>query len=434
MQHRHQGKLVLNAGVGALAFATLLLVAGNAKAAYKIGDDESYLTVGGLLQFQGAITEKGAPNGDSFGTEMYLRRMRLMFSGQLNKWVNFFIETDNPNFGKNGDYSVNTFIQDAYLELNLHEAIQVDFGMLLLPFSHHGTQGATSLLGLDYQGALFKYPANSNKVWRDYGIMVRGMPFGKWLEYRLGVFNGVRGNSTPKDITIDGVAAQEAIDPRNPNDQPRFTGRLVFNVFDAEGGPGLAGMFSDGLYIKKDGAHVVSTKRVLSIGGSFDMQNDLNVTWAPGLVPPQDPGQAARRRVEDANLYYALSGDVFWDQPFGANNIMSVNGQVNFYYYEHGDNSTGRLWASGTTGMGLMSELGFRYDAIQPLMIVNWFNATKNPSGELADRGDLLGIHGGLNYYLFSHNVNFKLQFGAEYRDGSDDPVLMGLFQAQLLY
>jgi hypothetical protein len=422
-------------GVSVLALFTSLLVAGNANAGYKIGDDETNLTVGGLLQFQAALTENGAPNADSFGTEMYLRRMRLMFSGQLNKWVNFFVETDNPNFGKNGDYSVNTFIQDAYLELNLHEAVQVDFGMLLVPFSHHGTQGATSLLGIDYQSALLKYPINSGKVWRDYGIMVRGMPFGKWFEYRVGIFNGVRGNTTAKDAaTADGVAFQEQTDPRNPNDQPRVAGRLVFNVFDAEGGAGVAGMFTDGLYIKKDGAQTVSTKRVLSIGGSFDLQNDLNVTWAPALVPPAEPGGVPQRRVEDAKVYYALSGDVFWDQPFGPNNIMSVNGQVNYFYFEHGDNSTGRLWASGTTGMGIMSELGFRYDAFQPVVIFDWFNATKNPSGATEDKGDLLGIHGGLNYYLLAHNTTFKVQFGAEYRDGVSDPVLMGLFQAQLLY
>ena len=174
----------------AVVIAACLGLSSSAQAAYTIGTDETYLKIGGLLQARLELTENGAPNEKDLGTEFYIRRMRILFYGQINKWVNFFVETDNPNFGKNADFTPRMFIQDAYLELNLHSAIQIDVGMVLMPFSHHGYQGATSLMGLDYHGAMFKYVPGSHFIWRDYGVLVRGMPVGKWFEYRVGVFNG----------------------------------------------------------------------------------------------------------------------------------------------------------------------------------------------------------------------------------------------------
>ncbi len=428
-QYLRQG--LLTAG---LAIALSLAITGTANAAYKIGDDESYVKIGGLLQGWATFNEGKAPDGEAWENEFYLRRMRLMFYGQINKWVNFFVETDNPNFGKGGDLSMNMFIQDAYLEFNLHEMIQVDIGMLLVPFSHHGMQGATSLLGLDYHGALVKYPGGSTKVWRDYGIMLRGLFFGKWLEYRLGVFNGVHGNMGPADVA--GETWQAPTDPRNDGDWPRFTARLTFNIFEPEGGAGVGGMFYDGIYIKKTDEGVVSTKKVLSIGGSVDWQKDLNVTWDD---PPQSTGTSPDgpvRAVKARDSYLAAAADVFWDIPLDSKKLWSLNGQVNFYYYNFGDRSNGDTWYDSTgdtksfTGLGISSELGVRYSAIQPLFLLDWYDST-----EAADdaTGDYMGVYGGFNYWLFGHATSLKLQFGAnKVNDG--DWGMAGTFQAQLLF
>jgi hypothetical protein len=239
----------LNIRVGFLtsviALAVLLLLGAPAGAGVKVaGDDETYVKIGGLLQAHAAVIEEGAPDGSSVGTEFYLRRMRLMVYGQFTEWVNYFVETDNPNFGKNGDLSMNMFIQDAYLEVNLHEAFQIDFGMLLVPFSHHGMQGATSLLALDYHGALLKYPDGSNKVWRDYGVMFRGLLVGGVFEYRLGVFNGAHGDSSITEYGEDPWLGQA--DPRNPMDLPRITARVTFNLFEPEGGDRRPGRLHGG--------------------------------------------------------------------------------------------------------------------------------------------------------------------------------------------
>jgi len=421
----------LTAGVIMAAFTAVFLYAGASNAFYKIGDDEKYLKIGGLLQGHILTQEDASPDQDSWSGEFYMRRMRLILFGQINSMVNFFVETDNPNFGKNGDWSVNMFIQDAWLELNLHEMIQLDFGMILLPFSHHGMQGATSLLAVDYHSSIIKYPKGSHKVWRDYGLMLKGL-ITKWVEYRFSLSNGVRGDmGTVEREDETGHKWLEYNDPRNPDDAPRITGRLTFNVFEPEGGPGTGGFFYDGIYLKETDEGIVSTKKVLSIGGSIDWIKDANVTW--DVLPT---AELVQREVKDRDDYIAAAGDVFWDIPFGDSNIMSFNGQVNFYYYYYGDRSESDTYldslgdAKQYTGTGLLSEIGFRYDAYQPLIIVDWYNATDTPDD---DTGDLLGVFGGFNYWMFAHATNFKIQFGATKKDGNDFG-LAGLLQAQLLF
>jgi hypothetical protein len=391
------------------------------------GPGESSLTIGGLLRARLEGTKDASPNGKNWDFDTYLRRMRIMVYGKLNKWVNFFVETDNPNFGKSSDWSPSTFIQDAYLEVNIHEAFQIDIGMLLLPFSHHGMQGAVSLFGMDYHSALIKYPSGGHKVWRDAGLMLRGLFAGGHVEYRAGIFNGAHGTG---------------LDPRNPDDLPRLTGRLTFNVFEPEGGAGAGGMFYDGLYLAKTDRGIVSTKRVLSFGSSVDWQPDLNVEIQdPTLrVLPDDPYV-----VEGGDDYVAGAWDAFWDIPLGAAKLMSINGQVNMYYYYYGDRSSHAdgagnpttYWyydeakdTTSLTGFGLSSEVGFRYSAFQPLVLIDFFNATKTDG----DQGDYLSIAGGFNYYLFGHNTTFKLQMGCDQVAKSDDWGLSAKFQAQLLF
>ncbi len=461
---RHMRNLVVIS-----ALAIVVCMSGNAMAAYKIGTDKAHLKIGGLLQGWITLDQDKAPDGESWENEYYLRRMRLMFYGQISKWVNFFVETDNPNFGKGGDFSMNMFIQDAYLEINLHKMIQIDGGMILVPFSHHAMQGATSLLSIDYHTSLIRYPAGSNKVWRDYGAMVRGIFFDKWLEYRIGIFNGVHGKAAEirkmsKDIDSDGVDEdiwwKESSDPRNAADYPRLTGRLTFNIFESEGGAGAGGMFYDGIYLKNTKEGLVSTKKVLSIGGSIDWQKDLNVVVgdipsdeerSTSTVSAKASGQGTdllTRKNKSTSDYLALAADVFWDIPIGKSKKMSLNGQMGFFYYDFGDRSNPNAYYNISldtktfTGYGVMGELGFRYDRYQPLIIVDWYesdggystNELSGLSNHNEDLGDLLGVYGGFNVWLFGHTTSLKIQFGANQANGADDWSMSGRLQAQLLF
>jgi hypothetical protein len=212
-------------------------------------------------------------------------------------------------------------------------------------------------------------------------------------------------------------------------------GRLTFNIFDAEGGPGVGGMFYDGLYIKKTDKGVISTKKVLSIGASLDWQARLNVLMKAG-TPPADPNADVPLLAKSRTDYFAFAGDVFWDIPLTTSKLVSINGQVNFYYYDHGDRSEQLAYYNTTndkksfTGWGLLSELGIRYSAFQPLIIFDFYDSTK----ALTDnQGDLRGIYGGLNYYLLGHSVTFKLQAGSKKSNGDNWLSSVNL-QAQLVF
>ncbi len=381
------------------------------------GPGESSLTIAGLLQTRIETSKNASPDGNNWAFDAYIRRIRLMAYGQINKWVNFFIETDNANLGKGADWSPRMFIQDAYMELNLHKAFQIDLGLLLAPFSHHGMQAATSLLGMDYHSALIKYPAGSNLVWRDAGVMIRGMFAGDHIEYRLALLNGTRGNPATGDL-------------RNPDDAPRLTGRLTFNVFDAEGGAGVGGFFYDGLYLAKTDAGITSSKKVLSFGVSSDWQKDLNVTLDP-----------ADGSVVDRTSYVGVAWDAFLDLPLGASKIMSLNGQVNGYFYNFGDRTTrtdevsyydtlATPDASAYTGLGLSSEFGFRYSWLQPLVLVDFYKSTQSEN----NLGDYAGVYGGFNVYLFGHATTFKIQAGADRKNKAPDWSPSFKFQAQLVF
>jgi hypothetical protein len=208
-------------------------------------------------------------------TNFYLRRTRLILLGQVSPYVSFFMETDQPNWGKDGDWSPELFIQDAFVSFDLHEAFHVATGLLLIPFVHQTRQGATSLHTLDYHSALVRYPAGSHLVWRDPGVEIRGLVANKHLDYKVAITEGVPGTE---------------------HDVPRFSGRLQANLFDAE-----EKFFYGGTYLGK--------KKILSAGVAFDVQPE-----AFG----DDP-------------YYAFGGDIFLDMPVGDRNRIS--GQLDVVYY-----------------------------------------------------------------------------------------------------
>jgi hypothetical protein len=407
---------------------------------FKIGNKEYWVKPGFLLQpWLSLGEERGVGEELNLRFSPYLRRVRLLLTAQFTEHVNMFFETDSPDFGKYGDFSPTIFPQDAWVEFNVHPALQIDAGLLIAPFSHQGMQGAGGLMALDYHTKLLRYPVGSNKVWRDLGVMLRGLPFDKWLEYRVAVTGGVHGNTTAATRTAEETSWQEPTDPRNQDDYPRLTGRLVFNALDSEGGPGVAGLFYKGVYLKDSENGIVSAKSVLSFGVSADWQRDMNVTWD---AAPTDGGMRETAEVSD---YFGFAGDVFFDLPTNEDKSLALTGQVDFYYYDHGDRSKGASYydtydrvaaAAGKaksgafTGWGLAAELGFRAFSFQPFLSLDYFNSTLAATDVT---GDYLGLAGGIAWWWMAANVNFKLQVGGA-KENDLPWARQGALQAQLMF
>lgn len=245
---------VLAAAVAALA---LMAWAAPSSAQWVIEskDQKTNIKIGFLSQ--GQIENITTPDGTAKSTNLFLRRFRILFGGKVSdKWTYFF-ETDNPNLGKGtgtaGTKDTGTmYIQDAFVTYNHSDEFKIDAGMLLLAQSHNHEQSAATLLPVDYGAYTFlESTPMAERVGRDYGIEIRGYPAKQHLEYRLGVFQGIRG-----------------VDSRNA---VRVVGRAVWYPFAAESGYFYGGTFQ-------------GQKRVVGIGASFDKQREYGMYGVDAFV------------------------------------------------------------------------------------------------------------------------------------------------------
>jgi hypothetical protein len=264
----------------ACAIGALLLFArpAHAQAEIKVNDDVNF-KFGVLGQFQADTIDNpgSAPNTNN----VFARRLRVIFGGQVAKNVTFFVETDAPNLGKTLPTGKNilpsAIVQDAYASFKVVDAFTIDAGLMFVPFSRNSLQSAATLLALDYGAYTFSASApEQSATGRDTGFQARGYVLANRLEYRVGAFQGHR------DAGSD-----------NPF---RYAGRAQYNVLDTE-----TGFFYTGTYLGK--------KRVLAIGAAFDVQND----------------------------YHAYDADAFLDHRLGPG---AVTGQFDYHYFDGGTTLT----------------------------------------------------------------------------------------------
>ncbi len=215
-------------------------------------DGKASLKIGFLAQPQFEVLD--TPDGTGESKNVFLRRLRIMFGGKISdKWT-FFVETDDPNLGKTvPDLSTNPtgakdagnlYIQDAVLTYTANSVFMVDAGMILVPLGHEHNQSAATLLPIDYGPYDFteSTPVGS-RVGRDYGAEIRGYPLNQHFEYRLGVFQGVRGPEARNSF--------------------RVAGRAVWYPFAAD-----TGFFYGGTW--------QGSKRILALGAGFDTQKEYH--------------------------------------------------------------------------------------------------------------------------------------------------------------
>jgi hypothetical protein len=220
------------------------------------------LKVGILGQMQGESAD--VAGSDDSAQNLFFRRLRLIAGLTLSDKISVFVETDSPNLGKSSNAGVkdagDVFIQDFAATYKFSQAFMLDGGLLLLDQTYNHNQSAASLLATDYGPYSFVESApTQSRVGRDYGLRARGYLADNHVEYRAGVYQGVRGTNASNDL--------------------RYTARIMYSFFTPQ-----VGLFYRGTSLGKT--------KTLSFGASVDTQED----------------------------YQSLGGDVFLDLPFGTGN------------------------------------------------------------------------------------------------------------------
>jgi hypothetical protein len=258
----------------AAAVATLIASPLAAQVVIKVSDTVNF-KLGVLLQPQADWSEVAT---GGYQQNLFLRRARLLFGGQVAKDVSFFVETDAPNLGKTvageKNISPSIVVQDAYVEWKLADQVQLDGGLMFVPLCRNCYQSAGTLLPIDYGAYSFlQSPFTESVVGRDAGFQVRGYLASSRLEYRLAVLQGAREASSRNAL--------------------RFAGRLQYAFLDPE-----SGFFGTGTYLGK--------KKVLTLGAGYDVQSD----------------------------YKAFAADAYFDRPVGGAGAVTIQGD--YIHYDGG--------------------------------------------------------------------------------------------------
>ena len=265
----------------ALTVCILRPVPAPAQVLIKVNENVNF-KLGALGQFQGDWLED--PVQDDTQQNLFIRRVRLLFGGQVARNVTFFIDTDAANLGRataaGKNISPQMVIQDAYGEVRLNDALALDFGLMFVPFSRNSIQSAGTLLALDYGAYTFSTSGpTQSTVGRDTGVQAKGYILGDRLEYRLGAFQGARDARSHRSF--------------------RYTGRVQVQLLDPE----PRGFFYSGTYL--------GTRRVAALGAAFDRQDEYSAYNADAFVDyPVGPGavtaQLAYQRLDGDTTFLTL--------------------------------------------------------------------------------------------------------------------------------
>jgi hypothetical protein len=236
-----------------LLFAT----AAHAQAIIKVNDNVN-MKIGALVQ--GWADEAQDATTKGYAQNLFLRRMRFIVAGQVSPTISFFFETDNPNLGKSPKALASGFVtQDAFIEWKpINNTFMIDAGMMLPPLCRNCLESAATLLSLDYGTYSFTESApTQSAVGRDTGFLAKGYLDDSHVEYRAGLFQGVRQAAAPGHTAAG-----------NPF---RATGRVMYNVWDTE-----VGYVIPGLYL--------GNKKVLSFGAGADHQSSYKAYSVDGFL------------------------------------------------------------------------------------------------------------------------------------------------------
>jgi hypothetical protein len=353
------------------------------------GLEDASVSVNLQIQTWVQSVENQAPNGTSWNTQIFLRRIRPSLAGDITKQFHFFFQLDSPNFGRNGTAGdpqgiaagagqTHVVVQDAQAIYEPTPGVFIEAGQLLLPLSHNQVQSTTSFVTLDLHSNTLRFPgwnataaagtgqtSTATTGLRELGVASRGWLFDKKVGYRVGVYNGARGTGGTYDP--NNAASTAGL---NPDGIPQFGAYLHYNFLDTE----ERGWLYQGVYF--------NDKPILSVGvgGGFQPKAIHNVpNYGTG---PQD--------------WRALAADLYAAIPPGPD--QEIIAQGTYYNYDFGDHNP-------NTGNGFFVEFGYRFGTFQPEASFEYFSANDTHTN------DARIWTAGINWWYRRIN-SLKLEFG----------------------
>jgi hypothetical protein len=327
-----------------VAVVVAILVAAapvNAQAILKVNDNVNF-RFGLLLQAWADWQQLSDTNGNTAGYQqnLFIRRARFLFAGNLAKDVSFFLDTENTNLGKSPKNTTGTQLGtgfqllDFYGEWKIATEFQLQGGLILIPLCRNCNESAASQLTLDYGSFSFlESAATGSTIGRDTGFQVKGYLLDGRLEYRAGAYQGVRQTGSKNAF--------------------RFTGRLAYNFFEKE-----QVQFYTGTYL--------AAKKVLAIGTGYDTQSN----------------------------YRAYAFDGFLNLPFGKN---ALTVEIDYINYDGGTTFT-TLYKQNT----FMGQAGFYFGV--PKLMPFFRYEEESFTDTVRKVGNQRNIQAGLTYYPFGQN------------------------------
>jgi len=221
-----------------------------ASAQITISNEDVDLRLGVQGQFWGDWNENPATGG--YAQNLYIRRARLLFGGDIGSDISFFFQTDDPNLGKTPKSLTTGFlVQDAFLEWKVSNAFRVDGGEMLVPFARQSMQNTTSYYQIDISNiSTVNNSSTASSALRDLGFQARGFFLKDHLLYRVGMFEGERD--------------------ADARDSLRAAGYVQYDFFDTETAYTFIGT-------------ALGLKKILAVDGGFDKQGTYR-SWSANVA------------------------------------------------------------------------------------------------------------------------------------------------------
>lgn len=256
-------KLTTAVMLTALAFILFLPPSAGA-ASVLLGRDKISLFYYFQFYMQSRDTGSG-PDGKGTTSDMYFRRNRLGFYGDVNDTLGFYVQTQLENaddrylnpyrVNKSGGSGGFNFV-DAYLTFYIADEFQLLLGKFKSAFSRSNLEGCRTALTLDRSDYIYQ----PYRLSRDYGIAAWGNLMDAKVGYKLSIMDGREGDSG---------------DNIEPESNFRIDGRIHVALLSPE--------FMYGYH-----ATYLGTRRILTIGAGYSTEPGVVYADRTGLTDKKD--------------------------------------------------------------------------------------------------------------------------------------------------